>query len=179
MIEKYKCKEILREAHRHFGSIIGSKQFVKIMFYLWSSNGVKKSLITKTHLQAVCSASTSGYKHRFTFFMRTIENNENFMLPLDKVIKQKLIPALFIDFQISETPRRLIALPWRYGHHQCYRNCERRIRKLPQINQEIDKPYYTIRTQLHSIRGWNKKNKIKNTEEADGKTTENSQFIAW
>ena len=37
------------------------------------------------------------------------------MLPLDKVIKQKLIPALFIDFQISETPRRLIALPCKLG----------------------------------------------------------------
>ena len=47
--------------------------------------------------------------------MRTIENNENFMLPLDTVIKQKLIPALFIDFQISETPRRLIALPCKLG----------------------------------------------------------------
>ena len=37
------------------------------------------------------------------------------MLPLDTVIKQKLIPALFIDFQISETPRRLIALPCKLG----------------------------------------------------------------
>ena len=43
--------------------------------------------------------------------MRTIENIQNFMLPLNKVIKQKLIPALFNDFQISEELRSLIALP--------------------------------------------------------------------
>ena len=43
--------------------------------------------------------------------MRTIENIENIRLPLDKVIKQKLIPALFNDFQILKELRNLIALP--------------------------------------------------------------------
>ena len=36
-------------------------------------------------------------------------------LPLDKVVKQKLIPALFNDFQISEELRSLIALPRKLG----------------------------------------------------------------
>ena len=60
--------------------------------------------------QAAYSAFTSGYKHKFTFFMGTIEN---IRLPLDKVIKQKLIPALFNDFQISKELRSLIALPYK------------------------------------------------------------------
>ena len=47
--------------------------------------------------------------------MRTIENIENFMLPLDKVIKQKLIPTLFSDFQISEELRSLIVFPCKLG----------------------------------------------------------------
>ena len=37
------------------------------------------------------------------------------MLPLDKVIKQKLIPALLNDFQISEKLRSLIALSCNLG----------------------------------------------------------------
>ena len=41
--------------------------------------------------------------------MKTIENIENFLLPLDAVIKQKSIPALCKDFQISEKLRCLIA----------------------------------------------------------------------
>ena len=65
----------------------------------------------KVSSQAAYSAFTSGYKHKFTFFMGTIENIENIRLPLDKVIKQKLIPALFNDFQISKELRSLIALP--------------------------------------------------------------------
>ena len=47
--------------------------------------------------------------------MRTIENIKNFMLPLDKVIKQKLMPVLFNDFQISEELRSLIALSCKLG----------------------------------------------------------------
>ena len=47
--------------------------------------------------------------------MTAIENIENFILPLNKAIKQKLIPALFNDFQISEELRSLIALPCKLG----------------------------------------------------------------
>ena len=43
--------------------------------------------------------------------MRIIENIENILIPLDKVIKQKLIPDLFNDFQVSKELRRLMALP--------------------------------------------------------------------
>ena len=67
-------------------------------------------LIAKTHPQAAYSAFTSGHKRKLTFYMRTIQNIESFMLPLDKVIKQTSIPALLNDFQISEDLRSLIAL---------------------------------------------------------------------
>ena len=85
------------------------------MITQWCEQITELSLIAKAHPQAAYSAFTSGYKHKFTFFMRTIENVENFMLPFDKVVKQKLIPALFNDFQISEELRRLIALPCKLG----------------------------------------------------------------
>ena len=57
----------------------------------------------------------SVYKHKVTFIVRTIENTENVMLHLDKVIQQKLIPALFNDFRISEELRNLIVLPCKLG----------------------------------------------------------------
>ena len=47
--------------------------------------------------------------------MRTIESIENFMLPLDKVIKQNFTPAWFNDFQISDEVRSLIALRCKLG----------------------------------------------------------------
>ena len=58
------------------------------------------SLVSKIHSQTAYSAFTSRCKHKFTFFMRTLENIENFMLLLDRFIKHKLMPALFNDFQI-------------------------------------------------------------------------------
>ena len=73
------------------------------------------TVITKTHPQAAYSAFTSGYKHKFTYFMRTVENIENSILLLDKVIKKKLIPAFFNDFHMSEEMRSLIALPCKLG----------------------------------------------------------------
>ena len=85
------------------------------MISQWCEEITELSLIAKTHPQAAYSAFTSGYKHKFTYFMRTIENIENFMLPLDKAIKHKLIPALFNDFQISKELRSLIALPCKLG----------------------------------------------------------------
>ena len=124
---KDKAKEIFEdtsikistEGHRHLGSVIGSKQFsenyISSLISQWCEEITELSLIAKTHPQAAYSAFTSGYKHKFTYFMRTIENIENFMLPLDKVIKLKLIPALFNDFQISEKLRSLIALPCKLG----------------------------------------------------------------
>ena len=47
--------------------------------------------------------------------MGTIENIENFMVPLDKVIKKKLILVLFNEFQISEELGSLIALSCKLG----------------------------------------------------------------
>ena len=58
------------------------------------------SLVSKIHPQTAYSAFASRCKHKFMFFVKTLENIENFMLLLDRVIKQKLIPALFSDFQI-------------------------------------------------------------------------------
>ena len=87
--------------------------------------------------------------------MRTKENTENFMLPLDKVIKQKLILALLNDFQISEELRSLMAFPCKLDGMWIINPTEmpyKRIHKLARINQEISKLFYTTRTQVHSIR---------------------------
>ena len=70
--------KILTEGHRHLGSVIGSKQFsenyISSLITQWCEEITELSLIARTHPQAAYSAFTSGYKHKFTFFMRTIEN---------------------------------------------------------------------------------------------------------
>ena len=132
--------------------MIGSKQFnknyISSLISQWCEVITELSLIAKTH-----SAFTSGYKQKFTFFIRTIENIENVLLPLDKVIRQKLTTTLFNDFPTEEL-RSLIALPCKLGGMSIVNPIEianERIRKIERINQEINKPYYTTTTQLHSL----------------------------
>ena len=47
--------------------------------------------------------------------MRTIKNIKQFLTPVEKVIKDKFIPALFNDSQISQELRKLLSLPCKFG----------------------------------------------------------------
>ena len=55
-----------------------------------------------------------GISSRWSFFQRTIPNIAHLFLPLESVIRQKLIPAL-LGREISDIERRLLSLPVRYG----------------------------------------------------------------
>ena len=84
--EKYqdKAKQIFQgskitittEGHRHLGSVIGSKTFkesyIKELISKWCEELAKLSEIAKTQPQAAYAAFTSGYKHKFPYFTRTI-----------------------------------------------------------------------------------------------------------
>ena len=83
--------KILKEGHGHLGSVIRSKQFIEddiSSFITQWCEETTELFSSKTLLQAAYSAFTLGYKCKFTFLMRTIENIENFMLPFDKDVKQ-------------------------------------------------------------------------------------------
>ena len=77
---------ITTEEHRHLGSVIGSKTFkesyIKKLISKWCEKLTKLSEIAKTQPQA--DYATSGYKHKFSYFMRTINCISNFMSPLSK-----------------------------------------------------------------------------------------------
>ena len=93
-------------------SIIGSKtvkeSYIKELFSKWCEELTKLSEIAKTQPQARC-------RHKFSYFMRTINYISHFMYPVKRIIKEKLIPALFDGFPISEEFRKLLALPCKSG----------------------------------------------------------------
>ena len=69
------------------------------------------SEIAKTQPQAAYAAYTKGYKSKFTFFMRTIKDFEDFLLPIDDLLHHKLLPAFFGgDCQIINNHRDLLEL---------------------------------------------------------------------
>ena len=70
------------------GSVIGSKTFKKESYI--------KELVSKwceelTKPQAVYAAFTSGYKHKFSYFMRTVNCINYFMSLVEQIIKEKLV----------------------------------------------------------------------------------------
>ena len=94
--------------------------------------------------------------------MRTIENIGNFMLPLDKVIKQKLVLALFNDFQMSEELRSLIALPCTLGSmgiispteiaNKEYVNSRKLTKKLTSLTIEQEHNYTVSEEEIKKIK---------------------------
>ena len=62
------------------------------------------------HLHLVQTQIVSLYD-----FMGTINCISYFMSPVEKKVKEKLIPALFDGFPISEEFRKLLALPCKLG----------------------------------------------------------------
>jgi hypothetical protein len=104
---------ITTEGKRHLGAVIGSETF-KREYCEDKVNTWIKELSTlcefaETQPQAAYAAYTKGYKSKFTFFLRTIENFEEYLHPIDDLLDNSLIPTLF-GAKTPEVPRDLLAL---------------------------------------------------------------------
>ena len=71
--------------------------------------------IAKSEPQAAYSSFTSGFRHKTTYFMRTIPNIENEMSELDRIIDEEFLPAITEGHNFSADERRLVSLPVRMG----------------------------------------------------------------
>ena len=87
------------EDKRHLGASLGSNsfrvQYVSEKVNTWCKEVEKLSEFAKTQPHAAFSAFIHGEQHKFTYFMRTIPGMEEHLIPLDKVINDKFLPALF------------------------------------------------------------------------------------
>ena len=70
--------------------------------------------IAKTQPHAAYAAFIHGEQHKYTYFLRTIAGISENLKPLDEVIENVFIPALF-GSEISANERDIIALPIREG----------------------------------------------------------------
>ena len=106
------------EGKRHLGASLGSNsfrvQYVSEKVNTWCKEVEKLSEFAKTQPHAAFSAFIHGEQHKFTYFMRTIPGMEEHLTPLDKVINDNFLPALF-GSRISSVERDLFSLPIRAG----------------------------------------------------------------
>ena len=111
--------QISKTGERHLGAVIGSKSFreryCKEMVERWRNELTTLSEIALTQPQAAYACYTSGYQHRFSYFLRTIPEMEVYLQPIEKIIRHQFIPAITGGKIINDLERNLLSLPPRMG----------------------------------------------------------------
>ena len=106
------------EGKRHLGAAIGSDVFreayAKEKVEKWCKEMDNLCHFAKTEPHAAYAAFCHGEMHKYTYFIRTIPEMENFIKPLDNLIEQKFIPTL-LDSIVTENDRQLYSLPVKFG----------------------------------------------------------------
>ena len=111
--------QITTAGERHLGAVIGSMQFkekyVANQVGVWNEQLIVLSNIAEIEPQVAYVAFVSGFKHKLTYFMRTIPDiNTQFTL-IEETIRNRFIPAITGGHVCSNLERELFSLPVRYG----------------------------------------------------------------
>ena len=111
--------KITSDGKKHLGAVIGSisykKQYVNNKVENWINEIRILSQIAKTEPQAAYSCFTSGWKHKLTYFMRTIPGISELLQKLDVVIDTEFIPSITGGITPSRLERSLLSLPTKLG----------------------------------------------------------------
>ena len=73
------------------------------------------STVAESQPQAAYSAFVSGFKNKLSYFMRTIPDISNLLIPIEDTIRNRFIPAITGGRICNEEERKLLSLPTRYG----------------------------------------------------------------
>ena len=111
--------QITKRGKRHLGAIIGTDgyrdEYVLDKINRWSSELQLLCEIAKIEPQAAYSCFVSGYKHKLTYYMRTIPGISHLLQCIDDIILTEFIPAITGGIKVNQTERILISLPVKYG----------------------------------------------------------------
>jgi hypothetical protein len=66
--------------------------------------------------QAAYIAFLSGFRHKFTYHIRTIPDIQHQLQQIDNIINTELLPALMAGRNLSLQDHKLLALPTRSWH---------------------------------------------------------------
>ena len=91
--------KITADGKRHLGASLGTDDY-KISYISekvddWCKKMRKLAEIAKTQPHAAFTAYIHGEQHKYTYFMRTLNNISETLDPLDRIITNEFIPSLF------------------------------------------------------------------------------------
>ncbi|XP_057308551.1 uncharacterized protein LOC130646905 [Hydractinia symbiolongicarpus] len=111
--------QICTDGERHLGASIESdsfrKEYCEKMVTIWVKEISLLSDIALSQPQAAYPCYTSGYQHKFSFFLRTIPGIEKYLNPLEEIIRHRLLPAITGGHIVNDDERTLLSLPPRLG----------------------------------------------------------------
>eukprot|EP00794_Sanderia_malayensis_P003908 gene3908-biopygen3346 len=103
------------EGKRHLGAVIGSLEFknnyVSDLVDSWVKQFLILSDIEKFYPQSAYCAFTAGFRHKLNYVIRTINNIEHLLEPVENAIRNKLIPSLCEGRSCNDLERDLLSLP--------------------------------------------------------------------
>ena len=106
------------EGKRHLGAALGTfdfrSQYAAEKVEVWCNELRCLADFAKTQPQAAYSAFTHGTLNKYTYFMRTIPDMNEFIKPVDDVIRSELLPSL-LNAIVTDADRDLYSLPIRHG----------------------------------------------------------------
>ena len=101
------------------GASLGSKKYKEECLSSkvdeWIAQLQILSQIARTQPQAAYSAFITGFRHKISFYMRTISGGFTQFKRLDEVVQSEFIPVIIGGVFCNEMERKLIALPPKLG----------------------------------------------------------------
>ena len=86
------------QGQRHLGAVLGSREYfedyVNGKVEEWVNEVAQLSEFAATELQASYAAFTFGLKHRWTYFLTTLQDVEDLLIPLERAVADMLIPSI-------------------------------------------------------------------------------------
>ena len=111
--------QLTTQGRQYLGAPIGSKEFVELSVKkkvdAWAANVEKLASIAKTHPHAAYAAYCHGLRHRWKFIMRTTPIDGVTFTPLETTIRNHLLPSISGKWDISDSMRKILAMPTRCG----------------------------------------------------------------
>ena len=110
---------ITTEGQRHLGAAIGSaayrEKYINSLVADWVNEVEVLSEFAKSDPHACYAAFTFGLVHKWSYFQRTVPESSSCYEPLERAIRNKLIPTITGRSSCSDAERELYELPCRLG----------------------------------------------------------------
>ena len=110
---------ITEEGQKYLGGYVGTElsvqKYMQSLVDEWLEQLDNLVSIAKSEPQAAYSTFTSGFRHKMTYFIRTIPNIASILKQLDDKVLHEFIPAITEGHHCTPMERSLLSLPVRMG----------------------------------------------------------------